>query len=123
MNVLYTKQHEWVKTDGDIAVFGISAHATAQLGDITFVELPEIGTEVKKGEVLCGIESVKAASDIYAPMSGTVTVVNDSLEESPELVNESPEDVGWIVKIKISEADDSDLMNKEQYTEYLAELD
>ncbi len=96
----YAESHEWIKVDGDVVVVGISDHAQESLGDITFVELPEVGAEVTKGSDCCVIESVKAASDIYAPLSGTIAEVNSELDATPELINQSPYDEGWMFKIK-----------------------
>ena len=118
-NMFYTKEHEWVKIDGNIATVGISDFAAHQLGDITFVELPKPGKTVKQFEVLCAIESVKAASDIYAPVSGTVLSVNDALNARPEIVNESPEDLAWMAIMKMTDPSEAaKLMNREQYDEY-----
>jgi glycine cleavage system H protein len=115
----YTKEHEWVKIDGDIATVGISDYAAHQLGDITFVELPKPGKAVKQFEVLCAIESVKAASDIYAPVSGTVLSVNEALNTRPEIVNESPEEAAWMATMKMTDPSEvAKLMNREQYDEY-----
>jgi glycine cleavage system H protein len=115
----YTKEHEWVKVDGKTGTVGITDHAAHQLGDITFVELPSIGKTVKQFEVLCAIESVKAASDIYAPVSGKVTSVNQALNTSPETVNASPEDDAWMARLEMTDpTETSKLMNKEQYDEY-----
>ena len=115
----YTKEHEWVKIDGNIATVGISDFAAHQLGDITFVELPAVGKAVKQFEVLCAIESVKAASDIYAPVSGTVVSVNEALNTRPEIVNESPEEAAWMATMKMTDPSEvAKLMNREQYDEY-----
>ena len=115
----YTKEHEWVRIDGTIATVGITAYAAEHLGDITFVELPAIGKTVKRLDTLCAIESVKAASDIYAPVSGTVLSVNEELNSRPELVNESAEDTAWMATLQLSDASEtSALMNREQYEEY-----
>lgn len=115
----YTKEHEWVKIDGNIATVGISDYAAHQLGDITFVELPKPGKAVKQFEVLCAIESVKAASDIYAPVSGTVLSVNETLNTRPEIVNESPEEAAWMATMKMTDPSEvAKLMNREQYDEY-----
>ena len=95
----YTQDHEWVEIDGDVAVVGISKHAAEELGDITFVELPEHELDVIVGDVLAVVESVKAASDIYAPISGEVGAVNEDLEAQPELINEDPYEAGWIYKM------------------------
>ena len=96
----YTKSHEWIKVDGDMAVVGITDHAQEELGDITFVELPEVDDEVSRGDDCAEIESVKAASEIFAPLSGVIAEVNEDLEDNPETVNQSPYDKGWIFKIK-----------------------
>jgi len=115
----YTKEHEWVKIDGNIATVGISDYAAHQLGDITFVELPKLGKTVKQFEVLCAIESVKAASDIYAPVSGTVVSVNEELNTRPEIVNESPEEAAWMATMKMTDPSEvAKLMSREQYDEY-----
>jgi glycine cleavage system H protein len=99
----YTKEHEWVRIDGDEAVIGITDHAQVELGDITFVELPEKDAEIKQMDVFGTIESVKAASDLYAPLSGTVLEVNPDLEATPEVINESPYEKGWLLRIKITD--------------------
>ncbi len=118
----YTKEHEWVRVEGSEAVFGITDHAQAELGDITFVELPDAGREVKKAENISTVESVKAASDIYAPLSGKVKESNDALEAHPELVNESPYEKGWICRIEITDSSETgDLMDDEAYEKYLKE--
>ena len=123
MLVLYTKEHEWIKIDGSIGVVGITEYAVGQLGDITFVELPAVGREVKQFEVLCGIESVKAAGEIYAPLGGRVVDVNEVLENNPEIVNESPDEKGWMARIDIADPKETDkLLNREQYDEYLRGL-
>jgi glycine cleavage system H protein len=120
----FTKEHEWVKADGDRAKVGISDYAQHKLGDITFVELPPVGKNVSKGGVLTLVESVKAASDIYAPVSGKVTKVNFELESAPELVNCSPYDKGWIVEMELRSPDEiSSLMDYEAYAEYVKGLE
>jgi glycine cleavage system H protein len=96
----YTESHEWIKIKGDNVLVGITDHAQSELTDIVFVELPEVGREVKKGEELCVVESVKSVSEIYSPISGKIVTVNNKLEDSPEVINESPYDDGWIVEIK-----------------------
>ena len=96
----YTKSHEWVKIEGDLAVVGITDHAQEELGDITFVELPEVDESVTRGDECAEIESVKAASEIFAPVDGVVAEVNEDLEDAPETVNQSPFDKGWIFKLK-----------------------
>lgn len=116
----YSKTHEWVEVDGKVAIVGISNHAQEELGDIVFVELPEIGKEVKKGEVLCSVESVKAASDVYAPLSGKVTEVNTELDTSPEIINQDAEGKGWIVKLEFTdESELDDLMSEEEYQKFI----
>ena len=116
----YTQDHEWVEIDGDVAIVGISEHAAEELGDITFVELPEKDLDVIVGDVLSVVESVKAASDIYAPISGTVKESNMELEDSPAIINNSAENEGWICKIENFDiAEIEDLMTASQYAEYL----
>ncbi len=116
----YTESHEWVKTEGGHAVVGITDHAQDALGDITFVELPETGTPVTRGGECCVVESVKAASDIYAPLSGTIAEVNTALTDAPELINSSPYDTGWIFKIKdIDESELDSLMDAQAYESFL----
>ena len=123
MSIYFTKEHEWIKVAGNIGTVGISDHAAHELGDITFVELPKIGTAVKQFGVLGGIESVKAASDIFAPLSGTVTKVNEALDLAPEKVNESAEDAGWMAEVEISDAAElKNLMTQDQYNDYLKTL-
>lgn len=119
----YTKDHEWVELDGETATLGISEHAAGELGDITFVELPEKGAVLGQGDVVSVVESVKAASDVYSPVGGTVTEVNTELSSNPAVVNESAEDNGWICKLKILDAKELDsLMDEAGYTKYLASL-
>jgi len=122
-DMYFTKEHEWVKVKGGIGAVGISEHAAHELGDITFVELPQVGKSVKQFEILGSIESVKAASDIYSPISGKVVKVNDALETAPEIVNESAEDAGWMAWVEIAAMDElKNLMTREQYDEYLTTL-
>ncbi|WP_171814206.1 MULTISPECIES: glycine cleavage system protein GcvH [Marinitoga] len=112
----YTKTHEWVEVEGNIATIGITAHAAEELGDITYVDLPEEGKEIKKGEALCAVESVKSASDVYSPVSGKVIEVNSELDASPELINDDAENAGWIVKMEISDESELDeLLSEEEY--------
>ncbi|MGJ3230231.1 MAG: glycine cleavage system protein GcvH [Oceanicaulis sp.] len=112
----YTKDHEWVRLDGQNAVMGITSYAAEQLGDVVFVELPEIGKEVKQGDELAVVESVKAASEVYAPISGKVIAVNDALEGEPGKVNEAPDSEGWFVKLAVSDATELDkLMDESAY--------
>jgi glycine cleavage system H protein len=123
MSIYFTKEHEWVKVKEGIGAVGISEHAAHELGDITFVELPKIGAVVKQFGVLGSIESVKAASDIFAPVSGKVVKVNEALDTAPEIVNESAEDAGWMAWVEISdESELKNLMTQEQYNDYLKTL-
>ena len=123
MAIFFSKEHEWVKISGTTATVGISEHAAHELGDITFVELPQVGKTVKQFATLAAIESVKAASDIYAPLSGKVITVNETLESTPEVVNESAEESGWICVLEISDpAEAGNLMSKEAYLDYLKTL-
>jgi len=116
----YTKEHEWVRIEGDIATFGVSDHAQEALGDIVFVELPEIGRNVDAAEAYAVVESVKAVSDIYAPVAGEVIEVNELLEAEPEKVNTEPYGAGWIAKVKMSGNCD-ELMSDDEYTTFLEE--
>ncbi len=118
--LLYTSEHEWVRMEGQKATVGITAYAQEQLGDITFVELPEVGKSVKQFDEICSIESIKAASDLYAPLSGKVVELNKKLESSPQLINNSPYQEGWIVKLEISDPNEKDkLMNSIGYRAFL----
>ncbi len=115
----YTKDHEWVSVQGDLATMGITRYAAEQLGDVVFVELPETGRTVAQGEELAVVESVKAASDIYAPVSGDVTEVNGALSEKPETVNESPQADGWICVIRLTRGEETEsLMDEAAYLTY-----
>lgn len=117
--IRYTKDHEWVRIEGDVATVGISDHAQDALGDITYVELPKIGKVLKKGDSLCVIESVKAASDVYAPVGGKVATVNAALPDSPQTVNTSPESEGWICTLsEFAVAELEGLMTAEQYAAF-----
>lgn len=121
--VRYTKDHEYVRIDGEVGVVGITDYAQGQLGDVVYVELPAVGKAVTAGGEAAVVESVKAASEVYAPVSGEVVAVNDRLPDSPATVNESPEDAGWFMKIKLANAAELDgLMTEEQYRAYLASL-
>jgi glycine cleavage system H protein len=116
----FSKEHEWVKVEGGTGKAGISEHAAHELGDVTFVELPKVGTTVKQFGILGSIESVKAASDIYAPVSGKVIAVNTALDTTPELVNESAEEGAWMAEIEIADAAElKNLMTKAEYDAYL----
>ncbi|TGU74240.1 glycine cleavage system protein GcvH [Geomonas terrae] len=123
MAKFFTKEHEWVELAGGQATVGISEHAAHELGDITYVELPKIGRSVKQFDTLAGIESVKAASDIYAPISGKVVEVNQALDEAPELVNQGAEAQGWICKLEgVDEGELAALMDSATYSTYLKGL-
>ncbi|MFW6299718.1 MAG: glycine cleavage system protein GcvH [Oceanicaulis sp.] len=112
----YTKDHEWVRLDGDEAIMGITSYAAEQLGDVVFVELPEVGRDFKQGDELAVVESVKAASEVYAPISGKVIAVNDALDGEPGTVNESPDDKGWFVKLAVADkAELEKLMDESAY--------
>ncbi len=109
----YSKEHEWVRLDGDVVTVGISDFAQAQLGDVVFVELPEVGRQVEQNGDACVVESVKAASEVYAPVSGEIVEVNSALEEDPELVNKAPTGAGWFMKIRISDPSQVEAMMDE----------
>lgn len=116
MTTKYTEDHEWIAVDGDKAKVGITKYAAEQLGDVVFVELPEDGRSVNKGDDMAVVESVKAASDVYAPVSGIVTSINDKLEGEPETVNQDPEGEGWFVTLLLSDPDELDgLMDEAAY--------
>ena len=116
----YTKDHEWIRLDGDVAIVGITTYAQSQLGDVVFVDLPKVGTHVVKGDEAAVVESVKAASEIYAPASGEVVAVNEALEAAPATVNQDAEGAGWFVKLKLSDAKELDgLMSAHDYQLYL----
>ena len=120
--VKYSKEHEWIKLDGDIAVIGITQHATEMLGDIVFVELPEIGSSVVKDGNAGVVESTKAASDIYTPVSGEIIENNKSIVDDPAKVNNDPENEAWFFKLKINDKSEMDsLMNKEEYEKFSKE--
>jgi len=121
MTTKYTKDHEWVTVDGDVATVGITQFAAEALGDVVFVELPELGATFKQGADMAVVESVKAASDVYAPVSGEITEVNDALSEAPETVNEGPEAGGWFCKMKLADAGELDaLMDRAAYDAFCA---
>ena len=123
MTTRYTKDHEWVRLDRDTATVGISRHAAEQLGDVVFVELPEVGRRVEKGGEAAVVESVKAASEVYAPVSGEVVEVNPKLADAPQTVNESAEGEGWFLKLKVADASElDDLMDEAAYKAYLGSL-
>ncbi|KAF2959388.1 glycine cleavage system protein H [Thermotoga sp. Mc24] len=118
----YTKTHEWVAVEDKVATVGITNHAQEQLGDVVYVDLPEVGREVKKGEVVASIESVKAAADVYAPLSGKIVEVNEKLNAEPELLNKDPEGEGWLFKMEMSdESELEDLLDEQAYQEFCAQ--
>lgn len=120
----YTEEHEWVELDGSVATVGITDYAQEQLGDLVFVELPEIGKTVEKGEELAVIESVKAASEVYAPVGGTVTEANETLAETPETVNQDAEGKGWFARLQVENGDEFEaLMTEEAYRKFVEDLD
>ena len=116
----YTREHEWVSIDGSVATIGITDHAQEQLGDVVFVELPSLGDRVEKAAAFGVVESTKAVSDVYAPLSGEVTEVNDDLLDNQELINEDPYGDGWMVKITLGDkADLEDLMTADEYRKFM----
>ena len=122
--VRFTKDHEWIRVEGSMATVGISEYAQEQLGDVVFIELPNVGTDVEAGGDAAVVESVKAASEVYAPIAGKVVEVNDDLEATPGLVNESAEDQGWFWRMEIADADEiEELMSTSDYKAFLAGLD
>jgi glycine cleavage system H protein len=123
MDKFYTKEHEWITIDGNTGTIGITAYAANQLGDITYIELPKIGKTVNKGAGICTVESVKAASEIYSPISGKVTEVNKKLDNEPQIINSSPESDGWMVKMELSNPSEKEsLLRKQQYDEFIKGL-
>ena len=119
-HLFFTKDHEWVSVDGDIGTIGISKYAEQSLGDIVYVDVLKVGTSVEAGKTLGSVESVKAVSDIYSPVTGEVTEVNTDLATAPEKINEDPYEKGWLAKIKLSSPDEvKTLMNAADYTKYL----
>ncbi|MGB7653994.1 MAG: glycine cleavage system protein GcvH [Novosphingobium sp.] len=119
----YTKDHEWIDVDGAAGTVGITDYAQGQLGDITFIELPETGSNKSQGDAACVVDSVKAASDVFAPVGGEVTEANAALEGEPELVNTDPEGAGWLFKLTLADGGELDgLMDKAAYDEYVAGL-
>ncbi len=117
---LFTKEHEWIKKEDDVASIGITEYAQKELGDIVYVDLPSVGDTITKGDACSNIESVKAVSDIYAPITGEIIEINETLEDKPELLNQDPYGEGWIFKVRIDDSDElEELMNHEEYEEYL----
>ncbi len=122
MIAYFTKEHEWIRVEGDVGIVGVTAHAAEQLGDVVFVELPAVGKSVAQNGEIAVVESVKAASDVYAPVAGEVVAVNDALADKPETVNESAEEAGWFFKIKIADpAELNSLMDAAAYQAFIAE--
>ncbi|MYE02976.1 MAG: glycine cleavage system protein GcvH [Alphaproteobacteria bacterium] len=120
----YTREHEWVRIEEGVAICGITDYAQTQLGDVVYVELPEVGAEIARDGEAAVVESTKAASDVYAPVTGTIVAVNGRLEESPDLVNESAEDQGWFFRMEIDDEGELDeLMDEEGYQAFVEELD
>ena len=121
-DVKYSKEHEWLKLDGDVATIGITKHATEMLGDIVFAELPEKGKNVQKDGTAGVVESTKAASDVYTPISGEVVDINQSIVDDPAKINEDPEGAAWFFKLKVKDLSELDtLMNKEEYQKFAKE--
>jgi len=123
MTTRYTKDHEYIRVEGDAGIVGISDYAQSQLGDVVFVELPSVGKTLSKGDEAAVVESVKAASEVYAPVSGEVVEVNSDLEASPGTVNEDPAGRGWFMKIRLTDPSELDgLMTEEQYQEFVKSI-
>ena len=119
----YTKDHEYIRIDGDVVIVGISDYAQSQLGDVVFVELPKLGKTLSKGDEASVVESVKAASEVYAPVSGEVAEINSALEAQPGAINEDPEGSGWFMKVKLSDPSElAGLMSEADYKAYLASI-
>ncbi len=123
-DLLYTKDHEWLRRESDGSVtIGITEHAANALGDLVYVELPEVGQDVDAGGEMAVVESVKAASDVYAPVSGSVTAVNEDLSDEPEKINADPYGDGWIVRMNAGELDEGDLLTPDDYQQLLDEIE
>ena len=121
-NYLYSKEHEWVSVDGDVATVGITDHAQDQLGDVVYVEMPEVGNTFGANDEIGVVESVKAVAEVYTPISGEVIEVNSTLEDRPELVNDDPHGDGWMVKMRLSDTSELDtLMNAAEYQDFVSE--
>lgn len=124
MATKYTKDHEWIDVDGEIGTVGITNHAQEQLGELVYVEVPEVGATLEQGDEACVVESVKAASEVYSPCSGEIVEVNEDLADAPTTVNEHAEGDGWLFKIKLSDMSELDeFMDEADYKEFLKELD
>ncbi|WP_271436559.1 glycine cleavage system protein GcvH [Staphylococcus hominis] len=118
----YSKEHEWVKVEGNTATIGITEYAQGELGDIVFVELPDVDDEINEGDTFGSVESVKTVSELYAPVSGKIVETNDELEDSPEFVNESPYEKAWMIKVELNDESQLDeLLSAEQYSEMIGE--
>ena len=123
MSVYFTKDHEWIRVDGNNATVGISSHAQEQLGDIVFAETPQAGRSLRKGEEAAVVESVKAASDVYSPISGTVSEGNPALTEDPAIINNDPEGAGWFFKLEVTNPSELEgLMDEAAYRDFVASL-
>lgn len=120
VNLFFSKDHEWLRVEGDMAVVGITDYAQHELGDVVYVDLPPVGKELKKGDSGANIESVKAVSDVYAPVSGKIVEVNQNLSNTPVLINQEPFAAGWIFKISMTQTSElQELMDEKKYDEYL----
>lgn len=118
----YSKEHEWIKVEGNTVTIGITEYAQSELGDIVFVELPEVDDDIQEGDTFGSVESVKTVSELYAPVTGKVVEANEELEYSPEFVNESPYEKAWMVKVEVSDLDQlNELLSAEQYSEMIGE--
>ena len=118
--IKYTKEHEWISLNGEVAMIGITDHAQSQLGDIVFVELPDVDTEINQNDTFGVIEAVKTVADLFAPVKGLIIELNSSLEDSPDLINSDPYGAGWIIKVKVSDSNQyDDLMSSDEYEEFI----
>ena len=118
--IKYTKEHEWISLNGEVAMIGITDHAQSQLGDIVFVELPDVDTEINQNDTFGVIEAVKTVADLFAPVKGLIIELNSSLEDSPDLINSDPYGAGWIIKVKVSNSNQyDDLMSSDEYEEFI----
>ncbi len=120
-DIQYTKEHEWIRMEGDEAVVGITDYAANELGDIVFIELPEPGTKIHAGQSFGSIETVKAVEDLYAPVDGVVLEVNSTLEESPERTNEDPFGEGWLIRVQVTDTTGAELLSEEEYSAEIGE--
>jgi len=118
--IKYTKEHEWISLDGEVAMIGITDHAQSQLGDIIFVELPDVDSEINQNDTFGVIEAVKTVADLFAPVKGLIIELNSSLEDSPDLINSDPYGAGWIIKVKVTNSNQyDDLMSSDEYEEFI----